>query len=1027
MKTTKNNWIWFKNYLEGLKISNFIYYKLWFIVNNNNVNIIILTYMCYILKTSESTLFKPIIVYLNNNYFVPLFKNKSFLSWISKIMNGIVFIIISVLIINNVDLNIKTELSSEIATFISVKLGLLERNMWGGWYVGGNYKFIFLIKTYVVFGILQSIINIILFITLNYKYIIFNILGIIFMKSFLLNFYQKHYITNILNFMVSAKSNYSLKDKIKGILNVIVNNLEKIFYSLIKFMWISILIVMTLRYIIYLLLPFSSDNYISNGLILILPLPIIYYFINIGLKIIKKQTIKSDDYYLFNNFVINNTNLYRIVFILSINYIARNYYLIYMVSIIIISLIIISILAFIYHDINIKLPKGGIILRSGNGVFLSTVSGFISLTPFLQQACNEGYINHIAPLDDRHKHTSWTNIPFKNPGIYHMDEKTVNFTLKKERLWDNTITSDKISLFDKHRSMLNNSPILNMTYNLYHTEVTQGVYQYHIIDESSKEVNLNKKEVRVLNFFSNNNYYGSVTEVIKEKFLIVILIRKDLNGSIFMPTYYLPDNTDKGQMSVMDISRILQLKYRIILPVEANTKGGFMIFTQAESISPNSSLFRVWRPSIKYFEPELIKDNVRVRDYFKLNSSYSNKLEEFTYKEEETKIKSYAKRNAEDIPTINRDNTNIKKLEKEANKYCLNMYQKFLLKGLVDNTFIYKNITGNDSSINSLIQKSDNSLCTFVSMAPEGVIDGLKESDGLLGKMNTEFYLPLYNFRVDMLSSMAHWWDNIIDSSLKSELKSIYAISINRLTFEFLEVRPCSNIYFGYKQLSHKDDLNPPFLISKKMGFEIFSIIDTNNDNSKFPLVMNSNKFANTIPKHDYHFFDNKDEHSIRKFMDHVYDNKEYLSDKLNIVNSQINAKQSSDNNQEMIRRISYQMHFFKPDRMSNLGIPKRDIISEWEDQNIVNPMNYKNKKFLREMNINKHQYIKELRHVMKELDSSWLDDLHEIPNEAADIVNNTEDVIMEDAPPSFEDELLSLYTTTVDVNTEEDDLYTND
>jgi hypothetical protein len=93
----------------------------------------------------------------------------------------------------------------------------------------------------------------------------------------------------------------------------------------------------------------NNDNYISNGLILILPLPICSYFINIALKIIKKQTISTQDCYLFNKFVVNSANIYRITYILLINYIVRNYYYIYMtVVVVIIIFIIVLTLACLY-------------------------------------------------------------------------------------------------------------------------------------------------------------------------------------------------------------------------------------------------------------------------------------------------------------------------------------------------------------------------------------------------------------------------------------------------------------------------------------------------------------------------------------------------------------------------------------------------------------------------------------------------------------------------------------------------------
>jgi hypothetical protein len=75
-----------------------------------------------------------------------------------------------------------------------------------------------------------------------------------------------------------------------------------------------------------------------------------------------------------------------------------------------------------------------------------------------------------------------------------------------------------------------------MTYNLSNTDYTYGTH--HKTDDESKDYykpdfqlkNLpskTKKELRTINFFIHKEFYGSVTEVIKEKFLIVILIRKN--------------------------------------------------------------------------------------------------------------------------------------------------------------------------------------------------------------------------------------------------------------------------------------------------------------------------------------------------------------------------------------------------------------------------------------------------------------------------------------------------------------------
>lgn len=86
--------------------------------------------------------------------------------------------------------------------------------------------------------------------------------------------------------------------------------------------------------------------------------------------------------------------------------------------------------------------------------------------------------------------------------------------------------------------------------------------------------------------------------VLKGRLLIVNIIRHDLPGCVFMPTYYLQNaNVTDSSAKIRDITTTLESKYGIMLPqigidkVE-NRINGLIIFTQAESID-NTSLFRV--------------------------------------------------------------------------------------------------------------------------------------------------------------------------------------------------------------------------------------------------------------------------------------------------------------------------------------------------------------------------------------------------------------------------------------------------
>jgi len=60
-----------------------------------------------------------------------------------------------------------------------------------------------------------------------------------------------------------------------------------------------------------------------------------------------------------------------------------------------------------------------------------------------------------------------------------------------------------------------------------------------------------------------------------------------------MPTFYLPDKTPEGQARIRDIADILQIKYKIHLPIGPSASNGYMIFTQAEPLFGSNSLLKV--------------------------------------------------------------------------------------------------------------------------------------------------------------------------------------------------------------------------------------------------------------------------------------------------------------------------------------------------------------------------------------------------------------------------------------------------
>lgn len=86
--------------------------------------------------------------------------------------------------------------------------------------------------------------------------------------------------------------------------------------------------------------------------------------------------------------------------------------------------------------------------------------------------------------------------------------------------------------------------------------------------------------------------------VLKARFLIVTIVRNDLLGCTFLPSYYFQDQNDPdSSIKISHVTTTLESKYGISLPwigVEKanNRNNGLIIFTQAETIN-NTSLFKV--------------------------------------------------------------------------------------------------------------------------------------------------------------------------------------------------------------------------------------------------------------------------------------------------------------------------------------------------------------------------------------------------------------------------------------------------
>lgn len=940
----------------------------------------------------------------------------------------IVYLISFILIANIVVININMELYTNMIKYLSLNFGLLKIQ-----YVGAqathfiqdpevvltSYRSIYGLKTYILISLIGLIVVPPLFIIQNVNFVLLNILGIIFTRALVKDFYLKHFIWKLSKTRGGFQSN--LKYLIAKILHVIrASNIEKIIWFLFKIIGISIVLMVIVRSsVFYLFMGISTTNWIEGALVITLSQPIYYYFMNFASKKLKKEKITSDDMSLFNNYVIKSTNLYRTSYLLCLHYILINYYYYYIIVVMVLTIIIFILLVcfLLYKKPQICNDKP-LILESNGGEIMGLVTAFVATAPILKEACDTGYSYYFSNEGSK-KHIYWNKIYFTKPT--YIGEETVNIvniTKTEENLYLGQ--SEHSDIMIEHRDKLNNSPILNMAYNQKNNEATQ--------------TSLRPWKIKPLSFFSNEYFYGSVSQTQPGKFLIINIIREDLNSSKFMPTFYLPDKTPEGQARISVIRDILQLKYKIHLPIGPAASNGYMIFTQAEPLFGSDSLLKVWRPSIEYTQPESLMRNTRVGDYYGLETSSMVRLEEFNYNGVIQTIKKMTAQNCISVLDPNKLKPQLKEgitNELMADRLFRLMIKLFMDSGaqlnLQDKYFINNNELTLDNNKNdctyltvaeaeaegveSTVSKAeqatrkeghrlkkgkwneisskqkvaevgtefhrsqqnnhryfkdqgkpwrvlearrrhpvdwsiwtqDLNFSAYVSIYGKGVIEGFKESDQRLGKIDTEFELDLNKSRADLIQRIGEKYRYM--GSNYNGSQSIYGISVNRLTFELFEVRADSNI-FGYKNILTKD--------IELHNCEVYSIIDTLNDNVKFPLTLNTETREMVIPKHDYNFFDDKDEHSIRKFMDFIYKNENgYLSYKSDIANTitpdpgnsmgrpniieshqpVFDVDREWEDTPDIIRRLPKSI--FKPGTCATWTVGKKALKTEWDDEDL--------------------------------------------------------------------------------------------
>jgi hypothetical protein len=232
-------------------------------------------------------------------------------------------------------------------------------------------------------------------------------------------------------------------------------------------------------------------------------------------KYLKKESIEDKDYYLYNDYVVKRVNLYRITFTIIVNYLIKNYCSTIIISIIIKGFIVIIITLFticiIYGILQINKRGGGrqstiscsrvdplsdgdsgvrasrfpptplrglrervginkseaIALKSAVDLAASPayIAAFISLTPFLQEACDSGFTKYYTNTGNQ-RYFEWKGVHFSKPGILK-NGPTINILENKkiEKFFDpeDEGISVREGLIKEYKEKLKNSPISSMT------------------------------------------------------------------------------------------------------------------------------------------------------------------------------------------------------------------------------------------------------------------------------------------------------------------------------------------------------------------------------------------------------------------------------------------------------------------------------------------------------------------------------------------------------------------------------------
>ena len=451
------------------------------------------------------------------------------------------------------------------------------------------------------------------------KMLILLVFSHIWTKLFLTNFMQKHKL---------RKFNGSYLVLGKVLIKLILSNKKKIFFIFL-IIWLCLFIINVIIYY-----NISKEIDIMDKIILMTyTMPYFTYLYNILKKKIFNQAIGSKDWNLFNNFVVQNTNIYRlsarILIILTCNYVP----LFYIVIIILLLLSCIFYYVFLYRAyerIPSDIPNSNILLlKSSLGPEALTISIVGSLALAVDLGYYQAEISGETDLGQSVGIDKINDVIVKEYDIRTGDSIKTRST---KSYYYNRHKSTHALQYKWTKSSFAQRPFGNILNNIKNWTESNG-------DEIGRiyEINDYKIKYKLLSLIDHDDikgalvllYCGSIQQPIYNKVILSGVMLRDIEDldSSSLTKYtnkFYPNFNTKG-VGLNDTYKELSDKYGFH-PIQVpgtDTISSIVIFTRSEPVDPIllPGIFKVWRPFTNYKDIESNYSDHTIKDYLNLDSN----------------------------------------------------------------------------------------------------------------------------------------------------------------------------------------------------------------------------------------------------------------------------------------------------------------------------------------------------------------------------------------------------------------------